>query len=117
MRLQEELKKLGLHEVHSEGALFTYVVEGKLHGIIVSHVDDLLVVGDEKFKKEVEEKLASIFKFSKMEKDDFNYCGCRIRRKENGNIEIDQHEYIKAIENITEIDGNMDQKLSTRSKD
>ena len=31
-RLQKELKKLGLHEVHSEGALFTYVVNGRLHG-------------------------------------------------------------------------------------
>ena len=66
LKLQDELKKLGLHEVHSEGAIFSYVINGKLHGLIVSHVDDLLMAGDEIFSKDVEENLAKVFKFSKI---------------------------------------------------
>ena len=42
-----------MHEVHSDGAVFTYVTNGKLHGLVISNVDDLLLIGDEKFDAEI----------------------------------------------------------------
>ena len=39
LRLVEELTKLGLHKVHSDGALFTYVRDGVFHGLVASVVD------------------------------------------------------------------------------
>ena len=63
LRLVEELLKLGLHKVHSDGALFTFVVEGKLHGLIVIHVDDLILAGDDYFHETITDSLLHTFKF------------------------------------------------------
>ena len=71
LKLAEKLRDLGLHEVHSDGAVFTYVVEGKLQGLIISNVDDLLMIGNELFNYEVVEKLKGVFKFSKVENKSF----------------------------------------------
>ena len=57
LKLAEKLRDLGLHEVHSDGAVFTYVVGGKLQGLIISNVDDLLMIGNELFNNKVVKKL------------------------------------------------------------
>ena len=67
--------------------MFTYVQEGKLQGMIVVNVDDVIMAGNEKFKVEVEEKLKDMFRFSKIEEKEFVYCGCRIKCKDDGTIE------------------------------
>ena len=33
LKLSEKLLELGMHRVHSDGALFTYVKDGKIHGL------------------------------------------------------------------------------------
>jgi hypothetical protein len=38
LKLVEKLNKMGLHKVHSDGAVFTYVKEGKLHGMVITNV-------------------------------------------------------------------------------
>ena len=92
--------KNGMHKVNTEGALFTYVKNGKLHGIVVSHVDDLLLAGDEEFKMDIESKLKVHFKLSKIETGSFNYCGCRIIMLENGDIQLDQYNTIRPNRSI-----------------
>ena len=52
LKLVEKLQELVLHKVHSDGALFTYVREGKLHGLIVVNVDDISLAGDKKLEEE-----------------------------------------------------------------
>ena len=74
LRLVEELKNIGMHQVHSDGTLFCYVKDGRLHGLIVSHVDDLLLISDDVFAKDIEQKLSDIFVFSKIEEKTFKYC-------------------------------------------
>ena len=71
LRFSEEMIKLGMHKVHSDGALFTYVKNGNLQGIIVSHVDDWLVSGNNEFEKDIVSKLKEKFQFSKVEKNNF----------------------------------------------
>ena len=78
LRLVKELNNLGMHQVHADGTLFCYVKDGKLHGLIVSHVDDILIMGDSQFEADVEKKLSESFIFSKIEENLFKYFGCQI---------------------------------------
>ena len=97
---QAELKELGLHRVHADGALFTYVKNGKLQGLITTHSDDLILAGNDIFEKEVISKLKEVFKFSKIEENSFKYCGCNIRSNKDGTIELDQNDYKANLEEI-----------------
>ena len=90
LKLKEELDKLCLHKVHTDGALFTFVKDGMFHGFVACHVEDLLMRGDKIFEEQVELKLLQAFQYSKVEKDNFKYCGTRIKTLENGDIQLDQ---------------------------
>ena len=116
LKLSETLQSLGLHKVHADGALFTFVKNGKLHSFVVSHVDDLLIAGDDIFEQEVESKLKEIFVFSKVEEESFNYCGCKIEMKSDGSIELEQNEYVDALEKIPDIEGPVERELSEYEK-
>ena len=98
LKLSEKLRELGMHRIHSDGALFSYVKEGKLHGIVTTHSDDLILAGDEKFDEDITAKLKQIFKFSKIEKNKFKYCGCNVTVKDDGTIELDQDDYVEKLE-------------------
>ena len=49
LKLSEKLLSLGMHRIHSDGAMFSYVKDGKLHGIVTTHSDDLILAGDDAF--------------------------------------------------------------------
>ena len=115
LRLEETLKQLGLHKVHAEGALFSYVQNGKLNGIVVSHVDDLFLAGNELFRNDVETKLEDIFQLSKSESGSFKYCGCNIVTLEDGSIRLDQNEYTEKLNEIDIINGDDDSRILTPS--
>ena len=116
LKFAAELSELGMHKIHSDEAFFTYNKNGKLHGLIVSHVDDWFVAGDEVFEKDVIAKLNKKFKFSKIQKDSFNYLGCKIEMKSDGGIELDQNEYTDALERIGNVEGEDDNELSEKEK-
>ena len=64
----------------------------KLRGIIISHVDDLLLGGD----TTAQESLLTIGKelgFGSVEYDDFVYCGKRIQMKPDGSISVSMKAY------------------------
>ena len=110
------MKELGLHKVHVEGALFSYVKKGKLCGLVVSHVDDLLMAGNEEFEREVERKLSEFFKLSKIETGIFRYCGCRISIEEDGSIKLDQNEYADKLEKIEIMEGQDENREVTAAE-
>ena len=110
------MEELGLHKIHSDGAMFTFVQEGKLQGFIVVNVDDVIMAGTEMFKEKVEEKLKDMFKFSKVEEKDFVYCGCRIKCKEDGTIELDQNSYLDTLTQMEKVPGNDDRELTEKEK-
>ena len=116
LKLVEELLKLKLHKVHADGAIFSYVKEGKLCGLIVVHVDDLLMAGNDVFHADVTNKLQTVFKFSKILENDFKYCGCYIRITEEGVIELNQNEYIDNISFVERAEGDDDRKLTENEK-
>ena len=114
MRLARELIELGMHQIHSDNALFSYVKNGKLHGIIVTNTDDLILAGDDVFDKDITTKLLQIFKFSKLEEDSFTYCGCDIKINSDGTIELDQNNYIRKIEEIDDTEAMHNRKLTDK---
>ena len=116
LRLEEELNKLGLHKVHADGALFTFVKKGVFHGFVLSHVDDLLMAGDEVFGREVEDELAKVFKFSKIEENNFKYCGCTINVDEKGDIKLDQNEYLEKLQDLDLEAADTDQLLNVKEQ-
>ena len=100
LKLSEKLLNLGMHRVHSDGAMFTYVKDGKLHGIVTTHSDDLILAGDEMFEKNITSKLKEMFIFSKFEENKFKYCGCNITVDDDGTITHDQNDYIEKLEEL-----------------
>ena len=105
-----------MHQIHSEEALFSYVKNGKLHGIIVTNTDDLVLAGDSVFDKDIVEELRSTFTFSKIESNKFTYCGIQITVNDDGSIELNQDQFIDSLREISEIDVKEDRKLTEKEK-
>ena len=116
LRLLDELTKLGLHKVHSDGALFTYVQNGVLHGLVASVVDDLIIAGDDKFEIDVVNRLKEIFVFSKVEVGAFKFCGCNIKVLDDSVIELDQNDYVNNLEYLAFDDEKEDKELTVKEQ-
>jgi hypothetical protein len=58
-----------------------YDEEGKLIGMVLTHVDDFIYNGTEQFAKDLEELLKSKLAVSKVEKGRFRFCGLDIEQK------------------------------------
>ena len=71
-----------------------------LHGIIISHVDDLLLGGDDRAQKSLL-SIGQELGFGSVEYDDFVYCGKRVKMESSGNIVINMkayHDNLKPVE-------------------
>ena len=100
LKLKEKLEELGLKQVSGDPAIFTYHQDGKFKGIVCLHVDDLLMMGKDTFRKQVKEKLFKMFKFSKVEETKFTYLGCEIEKLKNGDIVLNQNAYVDNIKEV-----------------
>ena len=68
---------------HELGAYVKNTAEGKIDGLVVCHVDDLLWCGGPATQKAMEQVQQQL-KFGKVEKEKFNYCGRTIEQTEEG---------------------------------
>ena len=100
LELKKVLESLGMKALSGDPAFFTYHKDGKLIGFVLIHVDDLLMCGDEEFEEMIIDKIMKCFKFSKLEKTKFTYLGCQIEKFENGDISLNQNEYIEKIKEV-----------------
>ena len=100
LELKTKLEKLGLKEVSGDPGMFTMHLDGKLVGIVCCHVDDLFMAGNDDSFSSVVNKLFNLFKFSKVEKKRFKYVGCEVEKHANGNITLNQNEYIDKIKEV-----------------
>ena len=98
-KIANELVKNSLKPLTGDPAIFFYRVNHKLEGIINLHGDDILAVGSEMFFKHVISKIKDKFKFSKIEKDTFRFCGNDIKFTKDGII-LSQDDYINSIEEL-----------------
>ena len=99
-RNKETLQKLGLKSGSGDPALYTFHKDGNLEGIVCFHVDDLFVAGSVKFKKMFLQEITKTFRFSKVESNKFKYLGCEVEKLSNGDIELNQNDYISNIAEV-----------------
>ena len=66
-------------------------------GLAVTHVDDMLSAGENKFEMDVLNKMKSAFKFGSEEELDFRYVGLNIVQFKEG-IKVDNNHYVQAME-------------------
>lgn len=69
----------------------------KLDGIVLSHVDDLLLGGNMRAKKQIED-LGRELGFGSVEEGTFVYCGKKISQLADGTIRVSVEEYHKNIQ-------------------
>ena len=100
LELKQRLEELGMKMVSGDPAMFTMHKDNKLIGLICVHVDDLLMAGNDDFKHIVKTQLMLKFKFSKVEMEKFKYLGCEITQLKNGDIALNQDEYIQSISDV-----------------
>ena len=83
--------------MQTDEAFYYKVSSGKLRGMVLLHVDDFLMSGDDKFCKETTEMFESHLTVSKVEDNEFRYCGLDIKIEET-KLEVSMEEYTLSLE-------------------
>ena len=71
----------------------------KLEGMVLSHVDDLLLGGTAKAKEQIAD-LGRELGFGSVEEGSFVYCGKKISQLDDGTIRVSMEEYHKNIQTV-----------------
>ena len=112
LELKEKLEKLGMKTLSGDPAFFTLHKHDKLIGLVCVHVDDLFMAGNEAFKEIIKTQLMKEFKFSKVEMKKFKYLGCQIEQLDNGDIALNQNEYIQNLPEVVLPPGRKTEKVN-----
>ena len=97
--MKKKLTEYGCKPLTLDPSVYEYHVENELSGFCVLHVDDLLIGGNDKFYKEIIEKLSAEYEISSRNKGTFTYVGWNINQDRNS-IVIDQITYQSGIKPI-----------------
>ena len=87
LKVKETLQKLRLKTLPGDDAVYYEHKNGKLMGLILSHVDDFTIAGTLEFVKRIVTGIQERFTVSKVEEDNFRFTGLDVKTK-NGKIEI-----------------------------
>ena len=82
---------------------FPYHEDGKLIGAVLTHVDDLILAGNEKFIERIREGIAMVLTVSKIERDKFRFTGWDIERCADGKIRVTMTDYAESMEEVKSI--------------
>ena len=99
MRLRKELIEAGMIISKYDQALFRWYLDGKLCGLLVCHVDDILFGGQEQFHDKVINKIRRIFAVGLEENTNLKYLGLTITQSEYG-IKVSTSHYAKSLKSI-----------------
>lgn len=94
--LTKELVSFGMVQSPHDPVLFTQRRDGKVVGLVIVHVDDLILAGEKSFMKEMGPKIKSRFKMSKVGPLD-TYLSLKIDKEKDGSLLIGQQHYINRI--------------------
>ena len=89
LTLREDLSKSGAVVSKYDQAIFSWYFRDKLHGIIVTHVDDFYFAESEIFQAKIIVRLCHLFKIKSEEVSEFQYIGLSIKESKD-NIKIGQ---------------------------
>jgi hypothetical protein len=111
-KVREVLLALKMLVCRLDSALFYWLQNGKLAGLICVHVDDLFWAGTDDFQKLVVDAIYGEFSVGSSNSGSFKYIGVNIEQH-GDHIRLSQHDYISSLEEI-ELSG---QRASHRSSD
>ena len=98
-KVHEELSKLGVQVCKYDAGLFYWHNNGKLEGIISTHVDDFCWGGTSQFEQHVIDKIRKIFRISVEHSKAFKYLGINMISLDN-EIRLSQTTYLNSIYEI-----------------
>ena len=99
LTVKKELLQLGAEMSKLDQAVFTWYHQGKLHGIISTHVDDFCWGGTKVFSVSVIDKIKKKFEVRSEESTKFKYVGLEVEQKED-KIVISQDKYVETLQAI-----------------
>merc|ERR1712163_71437 len=102
LKVKETLKKMGLRTLPGDEAVYYQHKNGKLEGMILSHVDNFTIAGTQEFVQRIVTGIEEKFTVSKVEEDNFRFTGLDVKTK-NRKIEISMEDYAESIQEIKEI--------------
>ena len=102
LSMRELFGSMGLKTVKGDEAFYYRHKDGKLEGMILSHVDDFNMAGTEKFLGEIRTMLKTELSVSKVERNKFCFTVVDIERNDEG-ITISMEDYANSLEFIKEI--------------
>ena len=102
LRLKELFKNENLETLPGDEAFYYKNIGGDLKGMIITHVDDLQIAGNDFFIDSMLEKLSNTLTVSKVERSSFRFTGIDVK-KTSDEIEISMKDYADSIEEIKEI--------------
>ena len=111
LTVKAQLNKLGAVASKLDEAIYTWHFEGKLHGIIATHVDDFCFAGSKVFQASVIDKIYKIFKVKSEEVNEFRYLGLDVKKK-GGEIILGQDEYMKKLKPIAIVNRHNEEDIS-----
>ena len=115
LTMKEELIKYGAEVSKYDEAIFTWHLNGKLHGVISTHVDDLMWGGSKVFKVSVIDKLKAKFKVKTEESVEFRYLGLDVEQRD-GYIALSQNDYVRKLDYLPAPEKLSDEPLSPREE-
>ena len=92
----EEMVRLGCGKSIYEKALYFYKQNGVLQGLSVTHVDDFLDAGNEKFKSDILKNVSKSFIIGSESDSEFEYIGVNLVQTEDS-VKMDQLPYCRSV--------------------
>ena len=84
--------------MNGDNAFYYKRVEGELVGMILLHVDDVIIAGNNEFVNETTKMISDRFNMSKACNGEFRFCGLNIKLQKDGRITVSMDDYADSIE-------------------
>ena len=112
LRMKDIFKDIGLVKLSGDEAVYyKHSDQGKLEGMISTHVDDFDLAGTMEFVEMVAKEIERVLDVSTVESDSFRFTGIDVKKTETG-IEISMEDYAQSLEDINIREAKADEKLT-----
>ena len=97
LKLKQTLKSMGLKVIIADDAIYYLHEEGELKGVVLTHVEDLILARDSQFIEWIRILISDVWKVSKVARDKFRFNGWDIEKYED-KITVSMKDYAESIE-------------------
>ena len=102
-KLTDTLMTSGLKVMLGDEVFYHLHEDGQLKGLVLTHVDDLILAGDGEFIQKIQEVIVQVLTVSKVKKDKFRLTCGDIERCAYVKIRVSMNNYARSIEDKKEI--------------